>query len=156
MADERQVARRDPLRSVASDPWREFGGLSAASPLSRMSRLMDDFFGESSGVLTLPLDLTETDDAYQLTIEVPGVKKEDLTIECSEHVITIRGEKKFQRDPERERAYRTERRYGVVARSVQLPDDADLERIEAAFEDGVLRVRVEKKPESKPRRIEIH
>jgi HSP20 family protein len=121
-----------------------------------MSRLMDDFFGESSGVLTLPLDLTETDDAYQLTIEVPGVKKEDLTIECSEHVITIRGEKKFQRDPERERAYRTERRYGVVARSVQLPDDADLERIEAAFEDGVLRVRVEKKPESKPRRIEIH
>jgi HSP20 family protein len=88
-------------------------------------------------------------------VEVPGVKKEDLAIECRENTISIRGEKKSQRDPDHERAYRMERRYGVLSRSLALPDDADLEHIQASFQDGILRIRIEKKPETKPRRIEI-
>jgi HSP20 family molecular chaperone IbpA len=154
MANDRQIARRDPFGSLFSDPWGEIAG--RGNPLARVSRLMDDFLGEGSAGIGFPLDLTETDDTYVLTVEVPGVKKDDLSIECSDQTFTIRAEKRPQRDPERERAFRLERRYGVFARSVQLPEDANLERIDATFEEGVLRVAIEKKPESKPRKIEIH
>src|SRR4051812_34133182 len=106
MANDRQLARRDPFGGLATDPWGDFMSVSPVSRLARMSRLMDDMFGDTSSVLGPPLDLTETDDSYVLSMEIPGVKKEDLTIECRENTITIRGEKKSQRDDEQERAYR--------------------------------------------------
>ena len=156
MANDLQTARRDPGNSMAVLDPRDFMRLSPVETLARMSRLMDSFFGDTSSVAGLPVDLTDRDDAYVLTMEVPGVRKEDLTIECKNNTISIRGEKRSQRNDDKERPYLRERRYGVFSRSIELPDDANLERIEASFRDGILQVSIEKRPEAQPKRIEIH
>ena len=156
MANELQTVRRDGGNSLAALDPRDFIRLSPVETLSRMSRLMDSFFPEPFGAASLPVDLTERDDAYVLTMEVPGVRKEELTIECKNNTLFVRGEKRSQRDEDKERAYLMERRYGVFTRSIELPDDANLDRIEASFRDGVLQILIEKRPEAQPKRIEIH
>ena len=155
MANELQIARRDGGNSLAAMDPRDFMRLSPVETLARMSRLMDSFFGDTPGIAGLPVDLTESDGAYVLTMEVPGVRKEDLTIECRNNTIYVRGEKRNQRNEDNERAYLIERTYGVFSRAIELPDDANLDRIEASFRDGVLHVSIEKRPEAQPKRIEI-
>ena len=160
--NDKQPARIDPVRSVAPpEPlgfWGDFTTFSPVATVARMSRLMDEFLGEGGrGALQAPpIDLTETEDAYILTAELPGVKKDDIAIECRQGAILVRAEKKEQREEEGERGYRMERRYGVFTRSLQLPENADADSIKASYQDGVLRIEITKKPETKPKTIEIH
>ncbi len=153
MAEERDapVVRWDPFGHLATrDPWApHFGGLG---------RLIDQHFGErAADALAAPLvDITESETHYTITAEVPGVRREDLTLEVHEGTLTLRGEKKSERDETKERGRRLERSYGAFSRSFSMPSDAELSKVEATFSDGVLRIEVPKKPEAKPAQIAIN
>lgn len=135
------------------DPLREFENLTG-----RMNELLESTFGPlntAPGALgwSPATDIEETDDAYLVEADLPGVKREDLSVELRESELVISGELK-----ERERTgvlRRRSRRTGRFEYRVTLPGDADADKVEATLRDGVLTVRVPKTAKAQPRRIEI-
>jgi HSP20 family protein len=101
------------------------------------------------------VDIAEDDESFVVTAEVPGAKPEDVTVEVHEGVLTLRGEKKSEREEKREHARYVERTYGSFSRSFRLPDNADGERVGATFKDGVLSLQIPKREEAKPRTVHI-
>lgn len=98
------------------------------------------------------MDLGETDDAYVLRADLPGLDPDDVKIELHDRVLTVSGERR----EERELGYhRVERSYGAFRRSLTLPEGVDADAITASFDKGVLTVTVPKPEERKPRRVEI-
>lgn len=100
-------------------------------------------------------DVDETVEAYLLSVDLPGVKKEDLKIDMSGDVLTISGERKYERDSKEAGASKVERSYGSFQRSFTLPNSVEGNKIEAHLEDGVLRIVIPKSEQAKPRTIEI-
>ena len=160
MAQEQE--RRPALRW---DPFGELSLLQSWSPLrefglgpARLARLMDEMFGDrprAGQSLAPPVDIVEAKDHYRISAELPGVTKDDLTVEVHDSVLSIRGEKKSEREEEREKGRRLERSYGAVSRSFTLPADANVDQLSAAFENGVLKITVPKQPEAKPKTVAI-
>ena len=148
-SNDQNVPARRSLFGV--DPFRDFFD----QPL-RLSRVFDRPFGAlSEGVNWSPaMDVQESKDAYVATVELPGAKKEDITIECHENVLTIKGEKKSEREEHDEHRHYTERTYGSFSRSLRLPADA-ADDVKASFKDGVLTVEIPKAAERKPRAVAI-
>jgi HSP20 family protein len=103
-----------------------------------------------------PVDISERKDAYVLTVELPGVKVEDLEIAFQDGLLTIQGARSLTKDSADEQFHVLERRYGLFRRSITLPLHVQADAIEASAEDGVLRVVVPKVEEAKPKRIEVH
>jgi len=103
-----------------------------------------------------PVDISERKDAYVLTVELPGVKLEDLEIAFQDGLLTIQGERPLTQDSLEEQFHVLERRYGLFRRSITLPLHVQADAIEASTEDGVLQVVVPKVEEAKPKRIEVH
>jgi len=101
------------------------------------------------------VDITEDDKAYLIKAELPEVKKEDLKVAVEDGVLTLSGERKFEKEEKGKRYHRVERAYGSFARSFTVPDDADAAKVRAEFKDGVLLVRLEKSEKAKPRSIEV-
>lgn len=98
---------------------------------------------ELKGLVGTPtVDMSETDKAYEITAELPGMDEKDLDVNVTDDVLTISGEKKDERKEEKKGYYVQERRYGQFRRSLRLPQDADVEKISARFDKGVLRVEV--------------
>lgn len=126
------------------------------------NRMLDqtfkDFFGgeetTSRGWLP-PVDIRETDGALALMVELPGLKREDVEITLENNVLTIRGERKFEKDLDQENYHRIERSYGAFSRSFTLPSNVAADQVEAKFEDGVLKIELPKREEARPRRIDI-
>ena len=114
-------------------------------------------FAIMNGGLTPRTDVSETDEAYAITIELPGVDECDLDVTVAEDTITITGEKKSEREEKEKGRYLSERSYGSFRRSFRLPDDVDAGRIGAGFANGVLTVTMPRSPEArkKVRNIEI-
>jgi HSP20 family protein len=111
----------------------------------------------AGGMLKPTLDVGATDKEYSITIEIPGVDERDVKLEITGNTLTIRGEKKQEKE-ERERDYYcVERSYGSFQRVLSLPDDVDQERVEAKFAKGVLTVSLPRKtmPQSEVKRIEV-
>ena len=148
---EKRPAKWDPFRELERwSPLREW-------PSLRMGRLFDELLGER-GAVSVPspaVDITEGDDKYVVTAEVPGVKRDDLTVELHDGVLSIRGEKKSEREETKEKARYLERSYGAFTRAFTLPADANAEKVSASFENGVLKVEVAKRAEAKPKTIAI-
>jgi len=149
---ETAVERRQPQFSEL-DPWNRW------APLRTM---MDQFFGERSadwpiatGVTSPRVDITENEHEYRVRAELPGVSKQDVTVEFEQGVLSIRGEKKSERDEKTEKGRRLECSYGTFSRSFSLPQDANPDQISAEFANGVLDVKVKKSPESKPKQIAV-
>jgi len=112
--------------------------------------------GDTSAPAWAPaVDISERKDAYVLTVELPGVKVEDLEIAFQDGLLTIQGERKLMQDSSDEQFHMLERRYGLFRRSITLPPHVQADAIEASAEDGVLRVVVPKVEEVKPKRIEV-
>ncbi|MBV9785249.1 MAG: Hsp20/alpha crystallin family protein [Acidisphaera sp.] len=111
---------------------------------------------EGGGMLMPRIDVSETENALRITAELPGVTEKDLDVTLQDDLLTIRGEKKFERKQERQDFHFTERSYGTFQRSLRLPFQADPEQVQASFENGVLTVTVPKAQlrESK-RRIQV-
>jgi len=143
---------------VRRNPFAELESWNAWAPLRNV---VDEFFGEwpryatRGGVSLSSVDITETDDDYRVRAELPGVAKDDVTVELEEGVLCIRGEKKSRRDEKLERGRHLECSYGAFSRGFRLPQDADADQVSAEFRDGVLAVTVAKRPESKPKQIAV-
>jgi HSP20 family protein len=101
------------------------------------------------------LDISERKDAYLMTVELPGVKLDDLQITLEDGLLTIQGERHFAHDSSDQRFHRVERRYGAFRRSITLPTHVQADAVEATVEDGVLQIMVPKMEEAKPKRIQV-
>jgi HSP20 family protein len=101
------------------------------------------------------LDISERKDAYLVTVELPGLKSEDLDITMEDGLLTIQGERQFTSESSEQRFHRVERRYGAFRRSITLPAHVMAEGIQASFEDGVLQILVPKAEEATPKRIQV-
>lgn len=150
------LTRWDPFSELAFTRWDPFRALVGRG---RLSRLMEEMFGERpfarGELLTPALDLHEADNEYVVTVELPGVRKEDVTAEMTEGVLTVRGEKKSEREEKKERSRWVERSYGSFCRSFTLPANAIPDRIDASYKDGILTLRIRKREETKPKTIAI-
>jgi HSP20 family protein len=108
-------------------------------------------FGTSGGrgfTLTPHVDVRETDKEIVVEAELPGIDQKDISLALQDGVLTIRGEKKHEHDEEKENYRMMERRYGSFQRSLRLPDTVDEDRVEASFDNGVLKVSLPKRPEA--------
>jgi len=147
-SNETAVARRHPFFSDL-DPWKGWEPFRA---------LFDPFAGDrpSATGLTVPkVDITESEDEYHVHAEIPGVSKDDVTVEFERGVLAIRGEKKSQHDEKTEKGHRRECSYGAFSRSISLPNDANAEQITAEFKNGVLDIAIKKSPDKKAKQIAV-
>lgn len=94
-------------------------------------------------------DLAEKDKEYEITAELPGLDEKDVEIKLSNHTLTIKGEKKEEREEKQKDYYLSERRYGSFYRSFQLPEGVDADKIDATFAKGVLTVKLPKTAEAR-------
>ncbi|RIL06311.1 MAG: heat-shock protein Hsp20 [Proteobacteria bacterium] len=126
-------------------------------PGVRLGQMLDDLFGSSALGSTRggwpAVDIDESEDAYCVCMEIPGVRREDLEVDMEGGMVTVRGEKR--RSEETGRARWSERSYGAFVRSFSLPSEVDPEQASATFEDGVLTLKFPKRESARPRRIEI-
>jgi HSP20 family protein len=127
--------------------------------------LLDDMFGQDWGGRTTAMDMMrapsadvmETREEIRVSVELPGMRPEDIEVNLENNILTITGEKREERkeDDREDRWHLSERRYGRFTRSFVLPRDVDQDRIHAGFEHGVLTVAIPKSEKAKARRIEI-
>jgi HSP20 family protein len=101
------------------------------------------------------VDVKETDTEIVVKAEIPGMDAKDINISVAGDLLTIKGEKKSEREEKEENYHLVERSYGAFSRSLALPAAVDLEKIEAKYDKGVLTVTCPKKEEIKPKAIEI-
>jgi len=102
-----------------------------------------------------PMDIAENGDGYVVKTEIPGMKPEDIHIDLTGNTLTIKGEKKVEAETKEENYHRIERSFGSFVRRVELPQGVDPERVEAAYDQGVLTVKVSKAEAVKPRQITV-
>lgn len=140
------------------DPLRE---------LDDLSRRLNTWFGEPmrhvGGQDTMAfsdwvpaLDVEETDDEYLVTADLPAIRKEDLKINIDEGMLSLEGERKFEKDEKKKTYHRMERSYGRFVRKIMLPGDADPQKVKADFKDGVLHVHLPKSEKARPRTIDVN
>ena len=113
---------------------------------------------KSSSVDFIPaVNTREADDAYFVEVDLPGVEKEDISIDVEDNILRISGERKLKKEREDENFYRVESVYGKFERDFSMPEDVDASKIEAEVEDGVLYVKIPKKQviDQAPRKIKI-
>jgi HSP20 family protein len=126
-----------------------------------MNRLFNSLFDTPTGAASptrrwIPaMDLAETQDAYILRADLPGLSPEDVKIELENRVLTVSGERKAEQRSEESGWMRVERSFGAFRRSMTVPAGVDAAAITAAFDNGVLTVTVPKPEQAKPHRVEI-
>ena len=139
------------------DPFRELSALQ-----NRMSRLFEEQYGSgreeslSAGAFVPAVDIYEDEHSIQLKLEVPGIDEKDLDIRVENNVLTVTGERKFEKEEKEENYRRVERRYGSFSRSFTLPNTVSTEDIKADYEQGVLKIRLAKRQEAKPKQIKVN
>lgn len=135
-------------------PWQELESMNR-----QLGRLLDDSNSAMStehGQWAPPVDIRETDDAVVVHAELPGIDKKDVKLEVKDGVLTISGERRYEKDVKEENVHRIERSYGSFTRSFSLPTNIDdAEKVNAEMKDGVLTVRLPKREGAKPKAIEI-
>jgi HSP20 family protein len=140
------------------DPFKEFRSLQKnMEAINRLFNAVEQRV-EAPAVDFVPaVNTREADDAYYIEVDLPGVKKEDISIDVDDNVLTISGERKVEEERKDEEFYRVESVYGTFERSFTLPEDVDADKIEAEAKDGVLTVKIPKAQivEKAPKKIEI-
>jgi len=101
------------------------------------------------------VDISETDTAYLVKAEIPGVKKEDVKVAIQDGMLTIQGERRQEKEEKGKKFHRIERSYGSFTRSFRVPGDADENSVKAEFKDGMLNVTLAKSEKAKPKSIEV-
>jgi HSP20 family protein len=139
------------------DPFRELEDMSA-----RLSRLVGQPGGRvaDGGPMTVAdwspaVDVTETDAEYLIKADLPAVKKEDVSVEIRDGVISVRGERQQEKEEKGKRLHRVERAYGMFERRMGMPADVDATKVAAEFKDGVLQVHLPKSPTSRPQAVAV-
>ena len=140
------------------DPFREFSTLQ-----DRMNRLFRESYGPEGREESLtttsfapPVDVYEDEHNVTLKIEVPGIDEKDIDVRIENHVLTVHGERKFEKEEKEENYRRVERQYGSFTRTFTLPTTVDAEHVQADYDKGVLKIRLAKKAEAKPKQIKVN
>ena len=138
------------------DPFREVVALQ-----NRMNSLFGNMNNESENPLTTAsfvpaVDVYEDEKKVVLKLEVPGIEEKDLDVSVENNTLTVKGERKFEKEEKEENFHRIERRYGSFFRSFTLPSTVDTEHIGASYNAGVLKLELEKKPEAQPKQIKVN
>ncbi|MCS7264268.1 MAG: Hsp20/alpha crystallin family protein [Armatimonadetes bacterium] len=130
-----------------------------------LEKLLSDFLGDLDRNfwswsrklerLTPAIEITETSDSYIVQVEVPGVKVEDIEVTLQDDILTIKGKRERSEERKDEIVHWVERAYGEFSRSIRIPSDVKIDEVEATYKDGILKVRLPRTEESKPRRIEV-
>ena len=146
-------AQRASAPAAFGDPFRSFQ--------REMDRLFDDFshsfgmpslresFGEDRFLMPR-LDVDETEKAYEISVELPGIDEKDLEVSVADGVLTIKGEKKAESESKDKGRLHVERSFGSFQRTLSLPADASAEKIDASFRNGVLKLTVGKTAQTAP------
>lgn len=150
------MVRRNPAEGSMSPFESFFRGFPFAGSLLGEDFFTPMSFGEGQRTWMPPVDIRETDDAYLVTAELPGVNKEDVDITVENNVLSLRGERKWQNEAKDESYHRIERTYGRFNRTFTLPRSVRPDDVQARYENGVLHLTIPKAEEARPRRIAIH
>ena len=144
--------RRDPLKDLAQLQ-------------DKMNRIFEDSLsllrtGEGKELFALgswvpPVDIYETEDTIVLSAELPGMKKEDMSVEIKDNTLTIKGERKFERDSAAKSYSRIERSYGTFQRVFTLPHLVQQDKVKARYENGILEIILSKAEEGKTKHIKV-
>ena len=140
------------------DPFRDLSAIQ-----ERMNQIFEDALARSrgreeglrTGMWTPAVDIYENNDFVVVKAELPGVEKDRISVEVKERILTLRGERGFDKELKEESYHRIERSYGSFQRSFSLPVSVDQEKVTARFQDGVLEVKLPKKDQEKPKQIEV-
>jgi len=137
------------------DPFREVAALQ-----NRVNSLFRDMNGENDPLTAAnfvpPVDIYEDAQKVVLKLEVPGIEEKDLDVRVEDHTLTVKGERKFEKEEKEENFHRIERRYGSFYRAFTLPTTVETENVKASYNAGVLKLELQKKPEAQPKQIKIH
>ncbi len=149
------LIRWNPTRDLATFP----------SDIFNMQREMNKMFDSFSRGVDEPtllngnwmpaVDVAEEDNEYVVKIELPGVNKDDVKITLESNILTIRGEKKAEKETKEKNYHRMERSYGSFQRSFTLPTTVKNDKIDAEYRDGILSITLPKAEEAKPKHIEV-
>jgi len=140
------------------DPFREMASLQ-----ERMNRLFSDFrirapLGEeeiTQGSWVPPVDIYETVESIVLEAELPGITKEDIVVEVKDGTLTLKGDRKFEKEVKEENYHRVERSYGAFQRAFTLPGTVQHDKVKAKFKDGILEITLPKVEQAKPKQIKV-
>src|ERR1700721_679224 len=140
------------------EPFREF------SPLQdRMNRLFRESYNEGGRDESLTassfapaVDFYEDEHNVTLKIEVPGIDEKDIDVRIENNTLTVHGERKFDKEEKEENYRRVERQYGSFTRTFTLPQTVDQESVQADYDKGVLKIKLAKKQEAKPKQIKVN
>ena len=156
----RPAAREKGGRRMAIVRWSPFREL--VSLQQEMNRLFEDMMtrrpegAAAEAAIWVPaVDVSEREDAITVRLEVPGVKKEDIKISVTNNILTVKGEKRMEKDTTDESYHRVERVYGTFVRSLELPTTVAADQVKAAYGDGVLTITLPKSEEVRPKEIPI-
>ena len=144
------LARWDPFREL-DDLQKRLGTLYRRAPVRQEGKEEALTVAEWVPVV----DITEDDTEYVIKAELPDVKREDVKVTVEDGVLSLSGERTFQKEEKGKRYHRVERAYGRFLRTFTVPDDAEGSQVMAAFKDGMLAVHLPKSPTATPKRIEV-
>lgn len=162
MAEKSKAKEIKPLA-----PWRPFMGLTGWD--RELDRMLEDFFarrtrpwwperwfrGEEMEIGAPMVDVFEDKDDIVVKAELPGIEKENIQVNLTDHMLTIRGEKKKEEEVKKENYYRAERSYGAFSRTLELPVDVRADKVKASFKNGILEVRMPRSEEAKAKEIKV-
>jgi HSP20 family protein len=135
--------------------------LNRWDPFTEIARLQDEMtrgFATSerrTGGFVPPVDIHEEKDAIFVKAELPGVKPDEVHLHVENNVLTLTGERKFEKEEKNEGWHRVERSYGTFTRSFALPNNVVGDEVAAEMTDGILTVRIPKKAEAQPKKIQV-
>ena len=142
------IARWDPFRDVLALQ-------------NRMNSIFQEYNRQqadgdvATAAFVPPVDIYEDEHKIVLKLEVPGMKESDLDIQLENQVLTVKGERKFEKEEKEENFHRIERRYGSFYRSFTIPNTVNPESVKAGYDAGVLRIELAKRQEAKPKQIKV-
>jgi HSP20 family protein len=139
------------------DPYRELNTLQ-----DRMNRLFNASFREgqdeslSTSSFAPAVDVYEDEHNVTLKIEVPGIEEKDIDVRIENNTLTVHGERKIEKEEKEENYRRIERQYGSFTRTFTLPNTVDTENVSANYDKGVLKIKLAKRAEAKPKQIKVN
>ncbi len=144
------------------EPFREFS--TQQDRLNRLNRLFRESFTPQQGpeeALTTtnyapPVDIYEDEHNITLKMEVPGIDEKDIDVQIENNTLTVHGERKIEKEEKEENFRRVERQYGEFTRSFTLPNSVDPGQVSANYEKGLLKIKLAKKAEAKPKQIKVN
>ena len=137
------------------DPFREVVALQ--NRVNSLFREMNEGDSPLTAASFVPaVDIYEDPKKVVLKLEVPGIEEKDLDVRVENNTLTVKGERKFEKEEKEENFHRIERRYGTFYRAFTLPSTVDTEHVQANYQNGILKLELSKKPEAQPKQIKVN